>query len=375
MATNSSGEMNSFYSTETLFSVNYFTDAYAGNRFTIGAPVPAGQGYEPTRNLPPRSSIGKSEPRHNMSKPPQHRVSRSQQALVVEVQTTTNVEPIRINTKTTINYVPEPFEPITPDFLLQKIPERRQPQADSPDAPPRMTRHLSDPCFLLGNGPTESSPEPVAPAKQQPILIEVWDRERDGACWEEKKEPVAPAKQPVLIEVWDRERDGACWEEEKKAPTLAVSRRSGSIESFMSSESLGSKLSLASNSTTATTSSASRRIQERRKKKVEKKEELRWGTIKKKKRKVKQIQCGNFYNTKARCRVTRDLAETSREIWTIPRGTKVEIQQIDFVSKRCCISCECKYFSKYDARSAGPRTRYVDGWMSYKNKLGWVLWI
>merc|ERR1712048_1077680 len=178
---------------------------------------------------------------------------------------------------------------------------------------------------------------------------------------------------------WNLEKDGAFWDTKKETPAAAPvgifeapieSSVAPSVESFVSSESLGSKVSLASRS------SGNRPIRGRRKEeKIPEKKELRWGTVKKKQRKVKQIVCGNVYQTKTRCKVTEALKKGSREVWTIPRGTHVEVQEINFEEKRCYVYCECEYYSKYDDRSAGPRVRYVEGWMSYKDNKGWVLWL
>lgn len=330
--------MYSFYSTETLFSANHFTQTQAW--FTVGGPVPLGHGYEPVQFAPVASSIGKNEPRHTVSKPPQHKQQAVRlPALVACVQATTSVESIRINSRTKVTYA-EPIQPITPTFLLEGIPERH-PKADSPvRAPPKMERHLSDPSFLLGNGPKEPTPEPVVPAKQQPILIEVWDREKDGAWWEKPAEKARDA-------------------------------RSGSIESAFSSESLGSKISSESNSTTKQTS-GSRRIQRKIKEKAPRKE-LAWGTVSRKKKRKKSIECGNTYKTKIKCRVAQGLdPRKSREIWTMKAGTFIEVREIDYETKRAYIYAECKYFSKY---YGGPQTKFVEGWMSYKNKMGWVLWL
>jgi len=189
--------------------------------------------------------------------------------------------------------------------------------------------------------------------KKEDILIESWNLEKDGTFWDKKEEMPAPAPS---VEIF-------------VAPSFE-SFIAPSVESFVSSESLGSKVSSASRS------SGNRPIRGRRKEeKIPETKELRWGKVTKKQRKVKTIECGNVYQTKTRCKVTKALEKRSREVWTIPRGSHVEVQEINFDEKRCYIYSECEYYSKYDDRSAGPRVRHVEGWMTYKDNKGWVLWL
>lgn len=354
----------------TLFSANHFANSYyllpsktrngtSCQVMLYGTPVPSSVGY----NLPLQTLVSLDDNfRHQVSQPPLfvHHEPQPADALAFPEEDTPAVSYI----------APPPPRPELSDpiFLVGHTVE---PRLETPLPAPVLEKELSDPSFLLGNDVVLSS---VFDPPQEDVLLSEWRKETTVA---------QPAKNTVKS-VWKR-----------NIPKETQRTCSPSVESFVSSESCGSK-ALTANSKCGSEISFAGTISQcgteestgfqwhtktKKKKKMKRTSGSKTGAMKsrtrgygKKRRGLrqrKQIFVGNSYETKARSVVTVESDPKSREIWTLTRGCTVHMKEINLPSRRCLVECTCTYWSR---RFEEERTKHVVGWMSFQKDDGfWTI--
>merc|ERR1712150_123019 len=109
-------------------------------------------------------------------------------------------------------------------------------------------------------------------------------------------------------------------------------------------------------------------IQRRKKEAVKVQQVREFGVVTRKRKKRKMLNVDQSYTSLTRRRVTLHEDPNSEEVWTIPKGTKVHVEDIQF--DRCFIWADCTYFSKRNCRE---QTKRVVGWLTFRDAKGWAL--
>jgi len=277
-----------------------------------------------------------------------------------------------------------PGQPDVPDLKEESI--RAFPEEEI--LPPRFTRELSDPCFLL----EKDSPKvvPLEPPRMQ--------RELSDPSF--LLEPVMETfKSAEVVDEWicDEQNPPPFQQERSKSSesgsSFGESTSKVSTEPYFQQEKVYNqdKQPERKEFVRAPKIAPAPFVQKKRKvnhePKTKKEDLLGWkmiGTVQRRRKKRKTIEVGEVYRTKRYVKVTREedplhygKPKTRRErdpneVWTVPNGIEMEILEIR--GKRAFIYCVVEFWSKWQDRSReDPRQKQVEGWISLKDRKGWVL--
>lgn len=401
----------------------------AGMPFPIGQPVPARLGFEPPRHnysLPP-GAFGVPAPTINVNiqSQPQHRTYAPPAPVSASVQNASTSEESLFSQQPTISIAPSN---LTTEQKIVQPPKQSTTatkKCSTPKkklAPPSFTRQLSDPSFLLEPDSTTPElpllkPEPMVPQYSSADFLLESKNEPD-----EKKPVETPLTEPALcewvdageqeftsvkpayggwIDAGEKEFTDVLPSPPVRTTNLVPPCPSNRSES-PSSDSIGSKHTSASVSSTGFQSS-SRSTSSSSYANFMKKEPVFQTVTRKRKSRVKRkdmtlISVGDVFKTEQRATIFRTLSfcENTKlkkapspqarafylrrkamskkaerqegEVWTIQKGTKVEILSLN--SGCAEIYTEVTFFSKAQGKEI---TKDVWGWICIQNRKGPVI--
>jgi len=256
-------------------------------------------------------------------------------------------------------------------------------------SPPKMERELSDPSFLLEpekpKPVAESQPEPEqnADPKDAGILVEVTDE------W------FYDESEPLTFE-HERGCDGNDVQLRNRSKSCDSGSSFSSESMFKHSEPVFEKDNKRTNLRVLRKPIPGSRafISDIQTSSVQKKRQTvqipkpadnpyQIYVVKKRRKPKKTIKPGNVYQTKRSVKVTyaedpsyygkpkRSKERDPNEIWTVRDGIRMEVVEVQ--GNRAYICCTVEFWSKHQLKTQAPRRKRVEGWITLKDREGWVL--